>query len=185
MRGRRCPHRGSRAWGRPLFAVCTNGRRDRCCAITGRRIAEDLHAEFGSAVVEISHLGGHRFAGTMVVLPWGYAYGYLDSAAALQVARAAADGLVHPGGLRGRADRTPIAQAAEAILRTEIGPHPPAAIGVITEISEPGGVGEPALLRARVFGQWQDIALCRVVGPTVTATECGGKPFTTGHWRRA
>jgi hypothetical protein len=54
----------------PLFAVCTNGRRDRCCAIVGRGVAVGLHAEFGDRVVEISHLGGHRYAGTMLVLPW-------------------------------------------------------------------------------------------------------------------
>ncbi len=92
-----------------LFAVCTNGRRDRCCAIVGRGIAVDLHAEFGDQVVEISHLGGHRYAGTMLVLPRGYAYGFLDPATARTVAAAAVAGLVHPEGLRGRADLPPAA----------------------------------------------------------------------------
>ncbi|MEO5834215.1 MAG: sucrase ferredoxin, partial [Nakamurella sp.] len=102
----------------PLFAVCTNGSRDRCCAVKGRDLAARLHhalddPDEAPSVVEISHLGGHRFAPTMLVLPWAYAYARLDAEAALNVAYAAQDGLVHPTGLRGRADLGPAAQAAE------------------------------------------------------------------------
>ncbi len=170
----------------PLFAVCTNGRRDRCCAIVGRGIAVGLHDEFGSSVVEISHLGGHRFAGTMLVLPWGYAYGFLDLAGAQSVARAAANGLVHPDGLRGRADLVPAAQAAEVLLRREIGPAAPDAVRIVgVDIPAEGSlpVGSRDLrVKAEVLGRPRSLLLRRLPGPSVRDTLCGGKPFGTGSW---
>ncbi len=174
------PDRG-RALDRPLFAVCTNGRRDRCCAIVGRGVATGLHAVFGDQVVEISHLGGHRYAGTMLVLPWGYAYGFLDVAGAQTVAEAAAEGLVHPDGLRGRADLSPAAQAADVLLRRELGPAAPDAVLIhAVDDRDDDRVG----VRASVRGRPVDVVLHRVSGARVDETICGGKPFATGRWVR-
>lgn len=165
----------------PLFAVCTNGRRDRCCAIVGRGVAVGLHAEFGDRVVEISHLGGHRYAGTMLVLPWGYAYGFLDLAGARAVVRAADRGLVHPQGLRGRADLPPAAQAADVPLRRDLGPAAPDAV-LIRAV--PAGHGDRVSVDASVLGEPVTVRLRRESGPTVGETLCGGKLFATGRWIR-
>ena len=62
--------------------VCTNARRDRCCALLGRPLAAELaaHPDAGTAVWETSHLSGHRFAPTFLSLPDGYLYGGPDAA---------------------------------------------------------------------------------------------------------
>ena len=62
--------------------VCTHGRHDKCCAKFGREIAENLrnHLEDQKDSVEVfdsSHLGGHRFAPTMIDFPSGRSYGQL------------------------------------------------------------------------------------------------------------
>ncbi len=182
----------------PLFAVCTNGARDRCCALKGRDLAAELHhvldgAQPGpgvggpnqmdpdddSAVVEISHLGGHRFAPTMLVLPWGYAYGRLDVDTALEICFAAQDGLVHPAGLRGRADLPPAAQVADAIWRAELGPSPVGAVDVRQWTTE----GDVAVVHATVAGRSEQLRLRRDNGRMLADTACGGKPIQTARWR--
>ncbi|EFL03042.1 sucrase ferredoxin family protein, partial [Streptomyces sp. SPB78] len=61
--------------GAPLVCVCANGKRDRCCALLGRPLAAELRAAGTEGVWEVTHLGGHRFSPTLLVLPYGYAYG--------------------------------------------------------------------------------------------------------------
>ncbi|WP_052668915.1 sucrase ferredoxin [Nitriliruptor alkaliphilus] len=104
----------------PLWLVCTHGRRDRCCATYGRPIVDALVALHGDAVWEVSHVGGHRFAGNLVALPDGTVYGALQVAEALRVLdlhRAGRHDLAH---LRGRSHLPRAAQAAEVLARTEL-----------------------------------------------------------------
>ncbi len=54
---RRSPHQGD-----PLALVCTNGKRDRCCALLGRPLAAELASSGVEGVWEVTHLGGHRFS---------------------------------------------------------------------------------------------------------------------------
>lgn len=166
----------------PIFAVCTNGARDRCCALKGRPLAQHLHQQLldggESPVVEISHLGGHRFASTMMVLPWGYSYGRLTEALALEIAHAAQQGLVHPSGLRGRADLSPASQAAEIMWRNKIGPAPIDAVTGIEEAAEAG----TTVVSATVLGHPTSLLMSYETGSLVDRTRCGGKPFATGRW---
>jgi hypothetical protein len=99
----------------PLALVCTNGRRDRCCAVYGRPLAAEL------AAWEVTHLGGHRFSPTMLVLPYGYAYGRLDAHRAKEVLTAAAEGRVVQDGCRGRSAWDRPGQAAELAVRSLTG----------------------------------------------------------------
>jgi hypothetical protein len=69
----------------PLLLMCTNGRRDVCCALRGRPIAEALAWEHPGQVWECTHLGGHRFSPTGLALPTGYSYGRLDVSTAQQL----------------------------------------------------------------------------------------------------
>src|SRR5262245_13865966 len=55
----------------PVFLVCTNGRRDVCCAVRGRPVAREAAHLRPGQVWETSHTGGHRFAPTGVLLPYG------------------------------------------------------------------------------------------------------------------
>ena len=81
-----------------LLLVCTNSRRDICCAIKGRPLADALAADPACAdrVLEVSHLGGHRFSPTALLLPWGHCFGRLDVAAARTVLEAADRGRLAP-----------------------------------------------------------------------------------------
>ncbi len=101
----------------PLLLVCTHGRRDRCCAVDGRALAAAVVATGETDVWECSHLGGHRFAPTALVLPTGYLYGRLDPAAAVAAHKAAALGETETGLSRGRSTWSPAGQVAELAVR--------------------------------------------------------------------
>lgn len=126
----------------PLLLVCTNGSRDQCCALRGRAALAGCRGDTSppgddpasqTPIWETSHLGGHRFAATGVLLPWGYVYGRLDPDGVAAVASSAAVGLIHPVGLRGRSTLEPVAQAAEVAVRATL---PPLAAAALT-VSEP------------------------------------------------
>lgn len=71
----------------------------------------------GAAVWESSHVGGHRFAANLVVLPRGLHYGRLSPAQGPTAVREAAHGRVVPEVLRGRPGQAPPVQAAEVHAR--------------------------------------------------------------------
>ncbi|HBF27380.1 MAG: sucrase ferredoxin [Actinomycetota bacterium] len=96
--------------------VCTHGKRDVCCATSGRGYALARQAAAPDAHVrECSHLGGHRFAPTCLFLPSGRLYGRLDAAG------------FYPAGsepsaefLRGASYLSPAAQAADQAVRSAL-----------------------------------------------------------------
>ena len=117
----------------PALLVCTNGRRDACCALTGRGLAAEVAATHPGLVWEASHLGGHRFAPTAVVLPLGVSLGRLTPPLARDALDAAAAGLISrtsldPQVLRGRASLAPQAQVADAAVRLATGAQEPGAL---------------------------------------------------------
>ena len=61
----------------PLLLTCVNGKRDACCAKWGRPAAQAAAEAAPDAAWQTSHLGGHRFAPTALVLPHGTHYGWL------------------------------------------------------------------------------------------------------------
>lgn len=68
---------------RALF-VCIHGKRDACCAKFGYSLYRSLGEAVGSRstpfeVFGTSHLGGDRFAPTLIAFPAGHMYGHLDS----------------------------------------------------------------------------------------------------------
>ena len=101
----------------PLYLVCTHSRRDACCALFGRPVATALTGAYGDAVWESSHLGGHRFAANLVVLPQGLVYGRVDAESALRLVDVSRRGLVDIELLRGRSSLDRWAQAADWYLR--------------------------------------------------------------------
>jgi hypothetical protein len=111
-------------WGtmtrEPLLLVCTNARRDVCCALEGRPVAEALAADpaYAERVLEVSHLGGHRFAATALLLPWGHCFGRLDADSARTVLDAADEGRLAPlHHHRGRGSASQPAQVAAHAVR--------------------------------------------------------------------
>ncbi|MFE4669056.1 sucrase ferredoxin [Streptomyces sp. NPDC056716] len=111
LRGR--PHEGD-----PLALVCTNGKRDRCCALLGRPLATELTVSGVPGVWEVTHLGGHRFSPTVLILPYGYAYGRAEAHTIKEVLQGAQEDRVVVEGCRGRSAWERPGQAAELAVRT-------------------------------------------------------------------
>lgn len=109
----------SRPTGRPHLLVCTNGKRDLCCAVKGRPVALGAAAVLPEQVWEVTHTSGHRFAPTAVLLPAGTLHGRLDVPGAVEVLRAAERGATVVDGNRGRSTWPIAAQAAELAVREE------------------------------------------------------------------
>ena len=96
----------------PLYLVCTHGKHDPCCALRGRAVTVALAAVRPGQVWQASHLGGCRFAPTVLVLPLGLMYGRVPPSATPELVTAAeADELIGTL-LRGRIGMPPAAQAA-------------------------------------------------------------------------
>jgi hypothetical protein len=73
----------------PVLLVCTNGRRDVCCAVRGRPVALEAAQLAPGRVWEASHTGGHRFAPTGVLLPHGATVARLDAVSAADLLESA------------------------------------------------------------------------------------------------
>jgi (2Fe-2S) ferredoxin len=105
----------------PLYLVCTHGKHDPCCALRGRPVTAALAALREPQVWQVSHLGGCRFAPTVLVLPLGLMYGRVPPTAAPElVAAVEAEEVIGPL-LRGRIGMPPIAQAAVGFAHERLG----------------------------------------------------------------
>lgn len=119
----------------PLPAVlllCTNGKRDRCCAIDARPVVHALAERLpGELVWESSHLGGHRFAPTGVVLPTGQLFAHLGVEEAQEALELASVGRLSNLGARKERGRSCFQRPAQAVdieARTLLGEDDPTAL---------------------------------------------------------
>jgi hypothetical protein len=150
----------------PMLLVCTHGRRDRCCAVDGRALARAISATGMPDVWECTHLGGHRFAPTALVLPTGYVYGRLDVASAVAALKAGSVGEVESTRCRGRSTWSAPGQVAELAVRGTTGLRDADALRV--EAEEPTRV----VVAARDGRRW---------AVTVSSTSCpGSRPVSCG-----
>jgi hypothetical protein len=161
-----------------LTLVCTNGRRDACCALLGRPAADALAAARPDETWECSHLGGHRFAPTILSLPSGACFGRLDPAGAVAAAAALEQGeldLVHLRGIVGRPE--PV-QAAEAALRERNGLT---RLDDVTTLDwRETATGVEVRLRT-ADGQEHVVEVERLEGPP-RSVSCGGEPEPSARW---
>ena len=112
---------GAQEIDQPLILVCTHGKRDVCCAIKGRPLAATLaDAALDVSPIpivwETSHTKGHRFAPSILLLPWGYSYGRLNEEASLAMLNAVRSGFYFWPGNRGRGLYGPRGQVAELAI---------------------------------------------------------------------
>lgn len=105
----------------PIYLVCAHARHDQCCAVKGRPVVTSLAAAYPEETWECSHLGGDRFAATMLLLPQGLSYGRVTAGAVFDIVGAASRGLVLPALYRGRTALTMPVQAAQAFARAAFG----------------------------------------------------------------
>ena len=107
---------------RPLFVVCTHGKRDRCCAKQGRPLYDALRHETETDLVwQSTHVGGDRFAGNVVVLPHGLYYGRVEPGDVGSVLEAHSVGRIDLDRYRGRSAYSFPVQAAERAVRERTG----------------------------------------------------------------
>ena len=128
----------------PIFLVCSNGKRDACCAVRGRALLNALAVEHAERTWECTHLGGHRFAANLVCLPDGLVYGRVEPADGPRLADEYLAGRVHAAALRGRSAWPAPAQVAEQHVR-------------MTE--RVNGIGGVRLVSAEVEGDRAEVTL--------------------------
>jgi len=104
----------------PVFLVCGHAQRNACCARFGGPLGQALAARYPGQVFRTTHVGGHRFAANLVILPHGLYYGPVGLAEAMAAIGAYERGAVTPGRYRGRAGQPRPTQEAEyeALVRT-------------------------------------------------------------------
>jgi Sucrase/ferredoxin-like len=107
--------------GEPVIAVCAHGRHDECCATRGRSVAALLAEREGPATWECSHIGGDRFAATLLLFPHGINYGRADVLDAGRMVDEYRAGRVMLAGLRGRSAYRFMEQAAQDAARRTFG----------------------------------------------------------------
>jgi hypothetical protein len=101
----------------PLYLVCTNGKRDAACARYGLPLYQHMSAHAGESAWQTIHIGGHRFAGTLVCLPHGLTYGRVAPADAPKIVDDYRAGRITLTHYRGASyDDAPV-QAADYFLR--------------------------------------------------------------------
>jgi hypothetical protein len=175
----------------PLFAVCTNGSVDRCCAVRGRPLAAALAAVHPEQTWEVSHVGGCHFAANLLVLPDAVLHGALTAETGLQIAAAALQGHTDPALMRGRAgvDGSAVsafAATAEVALRRLLGPAWLDELTVLKEQPHADSVAgeqgpEPAgadVLLSAGGRTWRAAVRARALGEHISV--CGGiQPLTT------
>ncbi|MBO0849859.1 MAG: sucrase ferredoxin [Pseudonocardia sp.] len=105
----------------PMLLVCAHGRKDACCAMLGRPVADALAAEYPEQTWQCTHFGGDRWAGNLLIAPHGFMYGQLKPASVVPVAEAAQRREVELDNLRGRVGIDPFAQVAEIAIRERTG----------------------------------------------------------------
>lgn len=159
----------------PVLLVCTNGKRDRCCAELGRPIVAEMATLHPDDVWECTHTGGHRFAPTGLVLPTGYTYGRLDLTSAQELMVEARLGRVYTGGCRGRSTWSKEGQVAELAVRELTGERDPDAL---TVRPSPDAADDGTQLVAHTNGRtWQvDVRLADL--SPARPTSCDAAPVT-------
>ncbi|MGD9528033.1 sucrase ferredoxin [Pseudonocardia sp.] len=181
----------------PLLLICTHGRRDVCCALDGRALVTSVLAgnpEMAPNVWESSHLGGHRFAPTALVLPTGYLYGRLDPATAVDVVKAAAHGEMEPLLCRGRSTWPPEGQVAEIAVRKATGLREAVAVRVeectttVPATVPPGHAAAPTVGMSQVLVSAADgrrwlVDVVQVAPDRTRPPSCGADPTPVARLR--
>ncbi len=113
---------GGEPYPHPLLLVCTHGVHDVCCAVKGRPVAEALARRWPTETYECSHLGGDRFAPTVLMLPDLACYGGMTAETAVATVESHLAGRVDPTWMRGIAGLHPAEQVALGTVHERWGP---------------------------------------------------------------
>jgi hypothetical protein len=182
----------------PVLMICTNSSRDICCSVRGRPVAAESALHRPGQIWECSHTGGHRFAPTGVLLPFGQTFGRLSTQSAVSAVDAARRGQV-PAELlgtahdRGRSNLTAPEQAAESVVRHQIQETSLSALSTTAEPRpaepnpmKPAGPENPVdtwhCRVSHVDGRHWDMVAMRGPGGNDLPDSCGKAPAATWRW---
>ena len=170
----------------PILMICSNSKRDVCCAVRGRPVALESSSQRPGQVWECSHTGGHRFAPTGILLPHGQTLARLSIASAVAVVDAAARGelpveLLGAAYYRGRSHLTPPEQAAESIVRQQV--QEPRLLALTTTAAPHTSLANAWQCRvSHVDGRHWDVVAVRSSGGEDRPESCGKMSVPTWQW---
>lgn len=164
-----------------LVLVCTHGRRDACCAEFGRPVLRALQERQDTDVWECTHLGGDRYAGTMLVLPAGLYFSRLDACSASATLDELDRGRLDLASFRGRAGLSQPAQVLEHAARQ---------LGIGDSLEGPDRVQVSEEKDGRVHAQMRldGVLVSATVGeetttvPADTVSSCDSDTQGWRHW---
>lgn len=106
---------------KPILLVCTHKNYDQCCGRMGYTLYKDIQDDDYFDLWQTTHLGGHRFAANVVILPAGIYYGRVDNSSFYVLKDKYLKNQIALEILRGRAYYDKYTQAAEYYLRRSTG----------------------------------------------------------------
>ena len=104
-----------------FYLVCTHGSRDPCCGLLGIPIFRTLTESAHRPVLQVSHLGGHRFAPVLAAFPEWRFFGHLNPDSCLELDRCLKDEQVFLEGYRGHGQLKAHLQTVEAVFWQKFG----------------------------------------------------------------
>lgn len=159
----------------PVLLICTHSKRDVCCALKGRPLAAAVEPQFGPLHVwEASHTKGHRFAPSMLLMPWNYSFGQLNEEETMQLFQSALDNKLFLPVNRGRGTFDARGQVAEIAVAEVFG-------GAIAPASLQVDVEEDSVLVTHPEGRSWNVELERIEVEGVVSS-CGDQPKTGKAW---
>lgn len=161
--------------------VCTHAGRDACCGTYGDaayRVLRERHARPGLALWRVSHLGGHRFAPTVLEAPDAHVWGKLTPEGLSAIVERDAEPSTLAGSYRGWYG---VPKAAQPVERAVFGAVGWAWLGAVVRarLTEAAGA-----TRVELAGDLPDGRTVRAVAdvvagePVMTPTSCGQDPVS-------
>ena len=158
----------------PIVLVCAHGRRDACCATLGVPLYAALDGLLPPRRLwQSSHLGGHRFAPNLLVLPHGVQLGRIPIDRAAEVTELLAAGRIPLDLYRGRTIYEPPVQAAELAVRHETRCDAIADLRLLAHVGGTVSFATP--------GGELEVRVEELPGPLVPVS-CGADPEPTRAW---
>lgn len=172
----------------PTLLVCTQGSHDICCGTTGVALADEIDRSIADAQVRrVSHTGGHRFSPTLLALPEGRMWAYVDRALAERIVEGRTTSIDHLNHGRGWwGAKVGAHQVAECAVRAELADQPFVAAHVVTDDGAQDSSDEAldgeTLVRVTIGGaEWRVAVWVEREVPSISCEAPGGLPAKPGR----
>ena len=162
--------------GDPVLFVCANAQRDVCCAIESKPLLAQLSQRLD--VWQCTHIGGHRFAPTALLLPTAMVYGRLTAETAVLALDAARRGEIVTHEARGSSWLNPLEQVADVHVRHRFNVRRPLELAFETLDAD---MNTPQVAVRHIDGRsWCVLMQRRRSAPVLEA--CGRDPLSENYW---